>query len=573
MSRRARSQGSSSWPSAPAGRAPARTGPFVVVGVALLLLVGCVACYLLYQAVQRDVRGENKVTLEVAYSPEKQALFEELVKRYNATRPKTGSGKGITVVATQMEPEAMISEALGGRFQALSPDSSVWLSQMELDWEAQHKDESSIVGEMTRYALSPVVVAMWKETARALGYPAKAIGWADLLSAARSDSNFKWSHPSTSSASGLLATLATFYAGAGKTRGLTVEDATAQQVTSYVAALEKTVRYYGEGERAVIEQVQEKGRAYLDAFVVQEQLLIQFNQKSKDKLVAIYPVEGTLWEDHPLVFLERAGTTAEQRLAYRSFRDYLLSKDAQMLVLANGYRPSDLSIALDSASSPFKVANGVDPTQPKTTLQIPSPAVVQVVRDVWEYTKRKTNVYLVADVSGSMQGDKLDQAKQAFLTFLGMIKGQQERVGLIVFSSEVREAVPVAEMSTNRSVLNSTVEGLNAGGDTSLLDAINLAYDRLQERQDKERINAIVVMTDGKENNSRMRLKDLTAKLRQSSQNDGQSGLPVVVFCVAYGSDADMSTLESIANATGGQARRGSPETIQQLYKLLSTYF
>jgi len=560
MRRRARSQSSSSW-------------PLVIVGVALLLLVGCVACYLFYQAVQRDVRGENKMTLEVAYSPEKQALFEELVKRYNATGPKTGSGKRISVVAVQMEPEAMICEALGGRFQALSPDSSVWLSQMELDWEAQHKDEPSIVGETTRYALSPVVVAMWEETARALGHPAKAIGWADLLSAARSDSNFKWSHPSTSSASGLLATLATFYAGAGKTRGLTVEDATAQQVTTYVAALEKTVRYYGEGERAVIEQVQAKGRAYLDAFVVQEQLLIQFNQKSKDKLVAIYPVEGTMWEDHPLVFLERSDTTAEQRLACRSFRDFLLSKDAQMLVLANGYRPSDLSIALDSASSPITAANGVDPAQPKTTLQIPSPGVVQVVRDVWEYTKRKTNVYLIADVSGSMQGDKLDQAKQAFLTFLGMIKGQQERVGLIVFSSEVREAVPVAEMATNRSVLNSTIEGLNAGGDTSLLDAINLAYDRLQERQDKERINAIVVMTDGKENNSRMRLKDLTAKLRQGPQNDGQSGLPVVVFCVAYGSDADMGTLESIASPTGGQARRGSPETIQQLYKLLSTYF
>jgi hypothetical protein len=45
------------------------------------------------------------------------------------------------------------------------------------------------------------------------------------------------------------------------------------------------------------------------------------------------------------------------------------------------------------------------------------------------------------------------------------------------------------------------------------------------------------------------------------------------VFCVAYGSDADMETLEAIASAAGGQARRGSPETIQELYKLLSTYF
>jgi Ca-activated chloride channel family protein len=215
------------------------------------------------------------------------------------------------------------------------------------------------------------------------------------------------------------------------------------------------------------------------------------------------------------------------------------------------------------------VENGVDPAQPKTTLQIPSPAVIQVVRDVWQYTKRKTNVYLVADVSGSMQGEKLEQAQEAFLTFLSLIKGEKERVGLIVFSSDVEEAVSLSELATNREALRSTIANLNAGGDTSLLDAIDLAYERLQGLQDSERINAIVVMTDGKENNSRIRLRELTSKLRRG----GQSGLPIVVFCVAYGGDADMRTLEEISTAAGGQTRRGSPETIRQLYKLLSTYF
>jgi Ca-activated chloride channel family protein len=549
--------------------ASSRSWAPVLVGLLLIVMVSCGVCWLVYQAAQRDIRGEDKVVLEVAYSPEKQALFEELVKRYNASRPRTPAGKKVSIVTTLMEPEAMVQAALEGQFQAICPDSSVWLSQMELDWRAANQSEVSIVGETTRFALSPVVIAMWDSTARSLGYPDKAIGWADILAAARGDPDFKWSHPSTSSASGLLATLATFYAGAGKTRGLTVEDATAEATLEYVTTLEKTVRYYGEGERAVIEQVKAKGRSYLDAFVIQEQLLIQFNQSSKDRLVAIYPVEGALWADHPLVFLERLNATAEQRAAYRSFREFLLSRDAQMLVLSSGYRPSELDIALDSASSPIKVANGVDPTQPRTTLQIPSPAVVQVVRDVWQYTKRKTNLFLIADVSGSMQGQKLDQAKEAFLTFLSLIKGPEERVGLIVFSSDVREAAPVEELATNRDTLNEMIASLSAGGDTALLDAINLGYDRLQQRQDQERINAIVVMTDGKENNSLIRLRDLTAKVLSRNQ----SGVPVVVFCVAYGSDADMETLEAIASAAGGQARRGSPETIQELYKLLSTYF
>jgi len=550
-------------------RTRSRSWPLIIAAAALVILVGCFLCWVVYQAAQRDIRGENKVTLEVAYTPEKQALFEELVKRFNAGRPRTPSGKSITIVAAQMEPDTMMEEALAGRFQAISPDSSIWLAQMDLAWQEQHGAESTIVGDTTRFAVSPVVIAMWEETARSLGYPDKAIGWADILAAARSNPDFKWSHPSTSSASGLLATLAAFYAGAEKTRGLTVEDATAEKTLAYVAALEKTVRYYGEGELAVIQQVQEKGRAYLDAFVVQEQLVIQFNEQGKEKLVAIYPVEGTMWKDHPLVLLERSDTTPEQRQAYRTFCDFLLGRDAQMLVLSKGYRPTDLSISLDAPSSPIKTANGVDPAQPKTTLQIPSPAVIQVVRDVWQYAKRKTNVYLVADVSGSMQGDKLEQAREAFLTFLSLIKGGEERVGLVVFSSGAEETVPLSELSTSREKLCSTITGLNAGGDTALLDAIHLAYEQLQRLQDRERINAIVVMTDGKENNSRLRLQELISGIQQGNQ----SGVSVVVFCVAYGRDADMDMLERISTAAGGQTRRGSPETIQELYKVLSTYF
>lgn len=532
----------------------------------------CGLCSLVYQVALRDrqkAQGGNEVTLRIAYSPDKEVLFQELVKRFNNSKARSQNGKRIVVVATAVEPESMLTAATQGEFDALCPDSSIWLAQLEFDWQESHGSESSIVGDTTRFAVSPIVIAMWADTARSMGYPDKAIGWMDLLNLARGNPDFRWSHPSTSSASGLLATLATFYAGAGKTRGLTVDDVTKQSTLDYVAALEKTVRYYGEGERAVIQQVAAKGRSYLDAFVVQEQLLIQYNRGHSDKLVAIYPVEGATWADHPLAFLERAEVTADVRDAYHRFCDLLLSPEAQALVLSSGYRPTDLSIPLDSVASPIKLALGVDPSQPKTTLQIPGPTVIQVVRDVWQYAKRKANVYLVADVSGSMQGKKLEQAREAFLTFLDMIKGDQERVGLVVFSSSEVLAEPLAELGQNRARLKVQIEGLSAGGDTALLDAVNLAYERLQQAGDKERINAIVVMTDGRENNSSIRLKDLTSKMRR----ENQSGVSVVVFCVAYGDDAEIDTLEQLSSVTGGQTRRGSTATIQELYKLLSTYF
>jgi len=63
--------------------------------------------------------------------------------------------------------------------------------------------------------------------------------------------------------------------------------------------------------------------------------------------------------------------------------------------------------------------------------------------------------------------------------------------------------------------------------------------------------------------------------LRQLA-NEIQSGnqrLPVVIFCIAYGRDADYDMLQAIADASGGQVREGNEETIRELYKILSSYF
>ena len=137
------------------------------------------------------------------------------------------------------------------------------------------------------------------------------------------------------------------------------------------------------------------------------------NGKPADKLVALYPAEGTLWADHPLALLETADITSNQRRTFQAFREFLATPDAAGSHLEAGYRPADLTIPLDSPGSPLTKENGVDAAQPQTTLQLPTPDVVQVVQNVWALTKRKTNVFLVVDTSGSMNGDKLDNAQAA----------------------------------------------------------------------------------------------------------------------------------------------------------------
>jgi Ca-activated chloride channel family protein len=554
----------------------------------LLILTGvlfamCGTCWAIFINLVPDVEpttpeGPAMTTdLRLAYSPEKQVLFEALVADFNAQALTTADGDAMRVEAVQTDPEAMVDAALSGEVHAIVPDSSVWLDVLDRAY-AERVASEDVVGsqarltaEVTRWAVSPVVIAMWEETALEMGWPDQPIGWADLLDRAQGDPDFKWSHAATNSASGLLATLAEFYAGAGITRGLTEDLARSQAVTEYVGAIEKTVRFYGEGEWAVIQRVLNEGSDFLDAFVVQEQLVVYFNQQPgrPGQLVAIYPAEGTLWEDHPLALIESSALTPLQRETYRAFRQYLISTSVQGRVLDAGYRPADLSIPIDGPDSPINAANGADPTEPQTTLQIPSPSVVQVVRDVWWLTKRHTNVYLVVDTSGSMSGQKLAQTQEALLAFIEQIKGDTERVGLITFASAVHMVEELDELAVNRAGLLSAVGGLDAYGDTALLDAVLEAYGQLQYLNDAERINAIVVMTDGRENNSYATLDRLVRQI----EDGNRVGVPVVIFCIAYGSDADMATLERIANASGGQVRTGDVETIRGLYKILSTYF
>lgn len=549
----------------------ARTIVLIGLAIFLLLLLGCLLLVLLLsrEGSPRETRG---ITLQIAYSPEKAALMEQLVDSFNDRRARLPDGEPVRVELTAMEPATMVEQASIQRFHAVCPDSSIWLGEIDRRWRQERADELGLVGETTRFAVSPVVIAMWPDVAQSLGYPDKELGWRDILRAAVQDKSFKWSHPSTNTASGLLATLAQFYVGAERTRDLTKEIVTSEAILNYVGQLEKTVKHYGEGEAAVISRVAELGREYLDAFVVQEQMVVQFNRQRRDKgeqLLAIYPVEGTLWEDHPLALLEHPWRNERERLAYRLFREYLLSPETQMMVLRYGYRPTDLDISLDHPESPITPENGADPTKPYTTLQIPSPTVISVVRDVWWFTKRHTNVYLVVDVSGSMQGRKLADVQEALHLFVAQIEGDLERVGLITFASSAREIVPLTQLGEGRSGLTRAIDSLSAQGNTALLDAVDLAVTKLVDLNDHERINAIVVMTDGRENRSRTNLSEVAYRLRLTVQSD----LPVVVFCIAYGRDADMDVLRALSDASGGFTSVGNEETIRSLYKTLSTYF
>ncbi len=569
---------------------------WIAIGVGIVVLCLCVIVVAWAgQSVWNSLRDRRSTTtgpegwdsataeVTVAVSPGMASTLAKLAEQFNAQARKAPDGSLMLVRTVSVVPEKMIEQSLANPpFQAIAPDSSLWLNQLDRRWAEQYgasEGETLIpignrrFGDPVRYAASPVVIAAWESVARGLGWPDRDIGWKDIQQKATADATFKWNHPSTGHASGLLATLAEFYAGAGLTRGLTEEAATAQTTLDYVRAVEATVRFYGEGEDVIVQRLAAEGRNFLDAFVAQEQVVIAWNQaQSGERLVAIYPAEGTLWADHPLALLElgmpgEAPITDNQRRTYQAFVAYLTSPEVQQQLLSVGYRPADLGVALDGTGSPF-TGDAVDWRQPQTTLQIPSASVVEVVQNVWWYTKRPTNVYLVVDTSGSMEGDKIALTRTALRSFVDQIRGDRDKVGLVTFASSVYVERPLQALDdAGRTALYTAIERLSASGNTALIDGVWEAYSRLMIEGNPESINAIVVMTDGQENSSGQSLSAMQRRIRQEGE------MQIVIFTIAFGSDADEKLMRSMAEIGGGQYRRADETDIEDLYKIISTYF
>jgi len=55
-----------------------------------------------------------------------------------------------------------------------------------------------------------------------------------------------------------------------------------------------------------------------------------------------------------------------------------------------------------SVGAPISASNGVDPNQPQTTLELPSPPVLVGLIDRWGQNRKAARVLIVIDVSGSM---------------------------------------------------------------------------------------------------------------------------------------------------------------------------
>ena len=178
------------------------------------------------------------------------------------------------------------------------------------------------------------------------------------------------------------------------------------------------------------------------------------------------------------------------------------------------------------------------------------------------------NVLLLADTSGSMEGEKIETLKRSVLEFVSRVDDPGEFVGLMDFDDGFREAIPMGPMGTDLAVWEDAVSALDGEGGTAFYDAVIRAVSVLESDGAPDRTNIIIALTDGADQDSFQSLNDAVTALQQSSA-------PILMFAIAYGEpgDYDLDTLETLADATGGAAYTATPVDLDRLYTLLSTIF
>ena len=533
-------------------RPPPRRNPraLAVTAVAAVVVTGLIA-----------FANAECLELVVASSNEKSQLLADIAKTYPAPQVDR---RCVTV--------KIIEKASGAAERALrrdwaeeglrtphvwSPAATTWLVLL-----AQHRSDDGrtdiVEGVAHSLMQSPLAIAMPESMANALPNPSK-IGWQDIYDLARKgwgSYGKPWgpfrlgkTDPTTST-SGLHALISVNYA--------------AQRTSDpdeFVRIVEQSVVHYGDTVRTVLRNLRaaddlNAAPTYVSAIAVEEKQVFDYNNPAtgrppREKLKAIHPTDGTLVADHPYAIL--TWTDAAHKQAAADFEEYLSGPTIQARFQAAGFR-NYLGQAGAVLESPY-----FDKSGPKGIWKPPDPKDLVEMLRAWRHDLRKpAHALFVVDVGRSMSElatgtkiTKLDLATRAASVALDDLAPKDD-VGLWTFPTTdgtlYRVAAPTSTVATSTSALARALPPVGTSGDEKgLYGVIRASVDEVRATYDRDRINAVVVLTGGG-----YPLTDKTAAnglidylLRQPLDQQ------IPIYVIAYGTTSK-DVLQNIAESSGG---------------------
>ncbi|MGC5308785.1 substrate-binding domain-containing protein [Micromonospora zamorensis] len=529
-------------------RALTRRSPVVLLSAALALLLAGWAAVAYVRADRGVPECVERVRLRVAAAPVIAPALDRVVRASVGRQPCVS-------VDVQARESPDVSGDLANAVDvadAWLPESTFWLRR------ARAGGAFEVPGEGTSVASTPVVLALKEPTARRLGWPAAPVTWASLLG------------PKTRPAPVGLPDPAADPAGVAALLGVRALAAGEREPAAATAAV---LRRLASGTLAAGEGTLVPGRGLpdgTDAVAASEQAVLDHNALAgSNRLVAAYPEIDVPSLDLPYVVLPSA--RGHVREAAAGFLANLLTVESRDTLLGFGFRTA-------AGFPPAIPADGRLRVEERRPVPLPAEETVTEVLTAWSGVQRSARILTVIDVSGSMSAlvPGTDKTRLA-----ATVKAAQEgsdllldnsELGIWVFSTKVegdrdyREILPVAPLRGQRTRLAERLADVQVktGGGTGLYDATLAAYRNARQHWTPGRINLVLIMTDGRnEDGDSIGRSKFLSELTQLQ--DPRRPLPIVF--IGLGRDIDPDELNAIAQVTDGQVfRTEQPSGIRQIF-------
>ena len=155
------------------------------------------------------------------------------------------------------------------------------------------------------------------------------------------------------------------------------------------------------------------------------------------------------------------------------------------------------------------------------------------------------NLAIVLDRSGSMEGAKIEKARQAAAMAVDKL-GDDDVFSLVTYDSETNLLIEPQRVGhrDNREELKARIHRIQPGGSTALHSGVVLGAKQVRAKFQKERVNRVILLSDGIANVGPSRPSDL-ASLGRELRNDGIS-----VSTVGLGDDYNEDLMTALAEAS-----------------------
>ncbi|MEH2079486.1 MAG: VWA domain-containing protein [Nostoc sp.] len=164
--------------------------------------------------------------------------------------------------------------------------------------------------------------------------------------------------------------------------------------------------------------------------------------------------------------------------------------------------------------------------------------------DIAKSPRRNLNLSLVIDRSGSMAGAPLHHALKAAESVVEQLE-PDDILSVVVYDDEVDSVVPPQSVS-NKAALKNSIRKVRAGGITNLSGGWLKGCEHVKTRLDPQKINRVLLLTDGHANMGIQDPKILTA----TSGQKAEEGIITTTLGFAQGFNEDL--LIGMARAATG---------------------